>query len=36
VSDLLGYLREQEHTRREALERIQEISRAAGAYDDDF
>ncbi len=36
VGDLLGYLREQERTRRQALERIQQISRDAGLYDDDF
>lgn len=36
VGDLLGYLREQEGTRRQALERIQQVSRDAGLYDDDF
>lgn len=36
VGDLLDYLREQEHTRRRALERIQQVSREAGLYDDDF
>ncbi len=36
VGDLLGYLREQERTRRQALERVQQISRDAGLYDDDF
>lgn len=36
VGDLAGYLREQERTRRRALERIQQVSREAGLYDDDF
>lgn len=36
VGDLLGYLREQEQTRRRALERIQQVSREAGLYEDDF